>query len=299
MTSPLVSVCIPAFRADRFILNTLKSVERQSYGNWELIVTEDGSNGKTANIVKSFSEWVSQPVIYNRHEENRGLPETRNTGIATARGEWIAFLDSDDFWEEDHLAALVRTASKGVDMVFSGFKRYDDESAQYSDAIVPTPALLENLGSSLFQGTLSIMPSSVMIHRSAFSKFGLISADYPHTNDTEYWLRILRNKGIIRFSGTASCIYRTHGASMSRRIVELMEDSARVCEQYANWTAIPWKVKRKRPAKLYRLAARLAEPNDQSKAYFLLRKALKIDPLNLKTLLAFPRLLVRAASRDR
>src|ERR1039457_4756626 len=99
MNTPLVSICIPAYNAERFIPETLASVRAQTYKNWEVIVTEDGTKDSTEELLATFAKPVPQPVIYNRHEINRGLPHTRNTGIGAARGQWIAFLDADDFWE--------------------------------------------------------------------------------------------------------------------------------------------------------------------------------------------------------
>ena len=96
MEIPLISICIPAFKAERYLAETLESVRGQSFKDWELIVTEDGSRDGTEAIVGGFAGTVPQPVTYQRHDLNRGLPATRNTGIASARGTWIALLDSDD-----------------------------------------------------------------------------------------------------------------------------------------------------------------------------------------------------------
>ncbi len=79
---PALSVCVPAYNADRFLAETLESVRNQTFTDWELVVTEDGSRDGTERIVRDFAATVKQPVRYLRHEKNRGLPATRNTGIA-------------------------------------------------------------------------------------------------------------------------------------------------------------------------------------------------------------------------
>ena len=78
MTAPLISICIPAFRAERFLAETLASVRAQTFTDWELIVTEDGSRDRTEEIVRAFAASVAQPVRYTRHDPNRGLPAIGN-----------------------------------------------------------------------------------------------------------------------------------------------------------------------------------------------------------------------------
>jgi len=287
-----VSVCIPAYKADAFIGKALDSVAAQTFHDWEIIVTEDGSKSRTEEIASEFAKKVVRPVVYNRHERNRGLPDTRNTGIATARGQWISFLDADDFWEPNHLESLINQMKNGpYDLVFAGSKLFDHNKNITVGTRVPTEKQLRSLPRALFTGQLSIMPSSVLIRREAFARYGNISTEFPYVNDTEYWLRILHGGGLIGYSNQITCFYRQHDQSMSNRSVELLEDSARLCERYAKWDAIPRSCKRSRPANLYRWAANVAKSESPQKAYNLLKRSLLADPLNAKTLLGFPRLL--------
>ena len=75
--NPTVSICIPAYHAERYLPETLKSVREQSFREWELIVIEDGSQDGTEEIVRQFAGEVSQNVTFQRHMQNRGLPATR------------------------------------------------------------------------------------------------------------------------------------------------------------------------------------------------------------------------------
>ncbi|PTY05443.1 glycosyl transferase [Opitutaceae bacterium EW11] len=282
---PLVSVCIPAYHADRYLEATLRSIAAQTFTDWEVIVTEDGSNDRTEEIVRSFAASVRQSVLFERHERNQGLPATRNSGIASARGEWVAFLDSDDLWRPEHLGMMLTAASHTrCEMVFSGTEWFDDASGQTVLKSVPSREDLSHLPVALFTGRLSILPSSAMIRRSSFTKLGAVSTEYPHVNDTEYWLRILRNGGRIVYSGGATCLYRKHGAAMSKRVAELLVDSARLCEQYANWDAIPSRLRRQRPANLYRWAARTLLREDPAMARRVIVQAVRLQPFNAKNL---------------
>ena len=90
-----VSICIPAYNAEEYLADALESVRSQTFSDWELIVTEDGSKDRTEELVSRFAALLSQPVRYQRHSVNRGLPATRNSGLSAANSEWIALLDDE------------------------------------------------------------------------------------------------------------------------------------------------------------------------------------------------------------
>jgi glycosyltransferase involved in cell wall biosynthesis len=301
MNLPQVSICIPAYNSAAFITETLASVKAQTFTDWEVILTEDGTEDRTEDLVAQFAKTVTQPVVYNRHEINRGLPHTRNTGINAARGQWIAFLDADDFWEPDHLESLIdQTKKAAYDLVFAGSKLFDHESRQTVGVRIPSEEHLRTLPYSLFMGWLSVMPSAVLIRRGTFERFGLVSTEFRRVNDTEYWLRVLRQGGNIGYSGKATCLYRQHADSLTRSAATgQFIDSARLCERYADWDAIPNHSKHSRPANLYRWAANLVMVQDPHKALSLLKQSLRTDPLNAKTWLSFPQAMVRCLSTQR
>jgi glycosyltransferase involved in cell wall biosynthesis len=93
------------------IINALKSVQAQTYANWEIVVVDDGSKDDTAKVVTEYA--LSDKRIHLiRHEKNRGAQAARNTGIKSAQGEWIAFLDSDDEWLPESLALRMAVAQR-------------------------------------------------------------------------------------------------------------------------------------------------------------------------------------------
>lgn len=97
---PLVSVVVPFFNAERFIEEALRSVFDQSYDAWELLLVDDGSTDGSTGIALHYAEQYTGRVRYLEHKghENRGQSASRNLGIRHARGEYVAFLDSDDVW---------------------------------------------------------------------------------------------------------------------------------------------------------------------------------------------------------
>ncbi len=99
-TQPLVSVVTIFLNAERFITEAIESVLAQSYGNWELLLVDDGSNDGTTGITRAYAAKFPDKIRYLEHpgHENRGMSASRNLGIQQARGEFIAFLDADDVW---------------------------------------------------------------------------------------------------------------------------------------------------------------------------------------------------------
>ena len=100
---PLVSVILPTYNRAAILGDAVRSVLEQSYSEWELIVSDDGSTDGTAERVGTFAD----PRIRYRRDENAGAAAARNRALRQARGELIAYVDSDNVWHPDHLAALV------------------------------------------------------------------------------------------------------------------------------------------------------------------------------------------------
>jgi len=300
MNSPLISICIAAYKAEKYLEATLRTVFSQNFNDWELIVTEDGSSDRTEEFVKEFAQKVPQRVIYNRHEHNRGLPATRNTGIAAATGEWIAFLDADDLWKPDHLSALLSTSQiEDCDMIYAGSVQYDDATWTKLSTRAPSDQDLIDLPVAIYTGRLSIMSSSVMVKRESIKKFGPFSPEFPICNNTEYWLRILSKGGRILYSGTNTCIYRQHSGGLSSKTTASLSESARICERYRNWDAIPHLIARTRTASLYRWVGRMLLDDSPSEALKPLCHSLRIQPLNPKTLGLWARAFFHQSSKHR
>lgn len=94
---------MPCYNRAHLIGKALKSIETQTYNNWELIVIDDGSTDKTQEIVEQFATQISQSVTFIKQNKNGGVGIARNTGLTYCKGLYIAFLDSDDCWLPFHL----------------------------------------------------------------------------------------------------------------------------------------------------------------------------------------------------
>jgi glycosyltransferase involved in cell wall biosynthesis len=106
-TNDLVSIIVPAYNAEKYIADAIGSVLRQTYPYFELIIVDDASTDRTAEVVQSFSD---QRIKLIRHASNKGPGAARNTAIEAANGKWIAVLDADDQWKANRLERLVEVS---------------------------------------------------------------------------------------------------------------------------------------------------------------------------------------------
>ena len=180
-----VSVIIPTFNRAKKVARAVASVLYQTYTDYELIVVDDGSSDGTADSLSLFDPLI----IRLAHEENRGVSAARNTGIASSRAPLIAFLDSDDYWLPDKLAAQV-----------AFFKAHPEAVACQTQEIWirkgvrvnPRRKHLKPSG-NLFVPSLKlclVSPSAVMVRRSLFHEVGLFDEALPVCEDYDLWLRV-------------------------------------------------------------------------------------------------------------
>jgi glycosyltransferase involved in cell wall biosynthesis len=103
--NPLVSIVVPIYKVERYLPRCIESILQQTYTNFELILVDDGTPDRSGIICDRYAEKDSRIKVI--HKENGGVSSARNTGIDTAQGEWITFVDSDDWISEDYLSVLV------------------------------------------------------------------------------------------------------------------------------------------------------------------------------------------------
>lgn len=120
--SPLISIVVPVYNASKTIERCIESVLSQTYSQFELILIDDGSTDDSLAICEKFA--MSDSRIIVRHQENKGVSAARNLGISLCNGEWISFVDSDDYLGESYLHDLI-TVSSDCDIIIGGYmKKY-------------------------------------------------------------------------------------------------------------------------------------------------------------------------------
>lgn len=126
MIDGLVSVIMPSWNTSNFIAESIQSVIDQTYENWELIIVDDCSTDNTDEVVAKFTD---KRIRYFKNEKNSGAALSRNRALREAKGEWIAFLDSDDLWNPDKLEHQINFMNKhGYTLSYTEYEKIDEES---------------------------------------------------------------------------------------------------------------------------------------------------------------------------
>ena len=127
-----ISIITASYNYEDYIKETIESVLSQTYQNWEMIIVDDGSKDNSVNVIKEYCEKDSRIKLF-QHENgvNKGLPETIKLGIKSAKGEWIAFVESDDTITPDYLEKKVNVISKynDVEFIFNDINMFGEENA--------------------------------------------------------------------------------------------------------------------------------------------------------------------------
>src|SRR5262245_57790462 len=124
----LVSVVIPAFNRAHCIGRAIRSVTNQTYPHIDIVVVDDGSTDGTAKAIQNSGS--TRPLQIIQLDKNYGAPEARNRGIASAKGQYIAFLDSDDVWHPRKIAQQVETLRQrglGFGVCYTGMATFDEK----------------------------------------------------------------------------------------------------------------------------------------------------------------------------
>ncbi len=186
---PLVSVVIPAYNAEKFIVQALDSLVAQTYPAVEVIVVDDGSRDATSDVVAR-----AHPSVRCIRQPNGGASSARNRGVQEARGELVAFLDADDAWHPDKLRAQVALMRRHPDVLLSrtGLSEVPLTTlAPFPDVAdgLPEHRLIASLGPSLLSPYFAT--STVMVRRQAFLDVGAFDTALKVAEDVDLYLRIL------------------------------------------------------------------------------------------------------------
>lgn len=128
--SPLVSVIVPVYRVEKYIEECIESILSQTLSSVELILIDDGSDDQCPEICDKFAKENKNIIVI--HQENHGLSAARNAGINIAKGEYIAFCDSDDIMKKNMLAQMVLAAKKcNADVVMCGYETFPNKKSFY------------------------------------------------------------------------------------------------------------------------------------------------------------------------
>ncbi len=188
-----ITALIPAYNVEKYIKRSIDSALNQTFKPFEILVIDDGSTDNTRNIVESYGDKVT--YIYKK---NGGSSSARNLGIELAKGEWIAFLDSDDQWEKIHLENFVKVIKQKPDLMWYGAPvRHIEEKTGKTLFEYDEKTNNDLLDGLYFKNYLSALPPAgffstptMVIKKEVFKNVGLFNTDLKIGEDIELWFRI-------------------------------------------------------------------------------------------------------------
>lgn len=186
INTTLVSIVMPAYNCEKYILEAINSVIAQTYQNWELLVIDDGSTDNTLQIINEMGKKDAR-IKPLQNEKNMGVSATRNRGIDLASGDWIAFLDSDDMWDTTKLEKQLKVAEKhSAEFLYTGASYINEEGEAYKGIFeIPEKVTYKKLRN---QNVISC--SSVLVKKKYFKNIKMENDDMHE--DYAVWLRILK-----------------------------------------------------------------------------------------------------------
>ena len=205
----LVSIIMPSYNTAQYIADSIRSVQAQTYENWELLIVDDCSTDDTDGAVAPFL--ADGRIRYLKNAVNSGAAVSRNYALREAKGRWIAFLDSDDLWHpeklERQLAFMERT---GCRFSYTCYEQIDEHSDP-SGIMVRGPERITKRGMYRFcwPGCLTVMYDAPTV--------GLLQIpDIRKNNDYAMWLRVIERADCFLLPEVLAC-YRRRSGSISNQ----------------------------------------------------------------------------------
>jgi len=206
----LVSIITPMYNAEKTIAQTVESVLAQTYTDWEMIIIDDCSTDHSAEIVLGYRK-KDQRIHYYKKKKNSGAAQARNSAIRKAKGDYLAFLDSDDIWKPRKLERQINfMKATGTEFCYTACGIIDKNGKMAGkDRLVPEKVTY----ASLLKGN-SVPCLTAVVERKCFK--GIRIPDVPH-EDYATWLAVLRNGVKARGINEVLADYRVYPESLSAK----------------------------------------------------------------------------------
>ncbi len=214
-TQPTISVIIPTHNRVHTLARAIESVQEQSIQPLEIIVIDDGSTDNTCALIKQ-----DFPDVMFYRQSNHGVSHARNRGIESARGEWIALLDSDDAWYPGKLEAQLNVLNRHPEIRLC----HTDEHWIRNGKRVNQRQRHEKRGGHIYQYCLplcAISPSAAMIHKSVFTDIGFFDEELPACEDYDFWLRLTALEPVVYCDAPLVIKHGGHTDQLSRKFMAM------------------------------------------------------------------------------
>ncbi|MBI5202293.1 MAG: glycosyltransferase family 2 protein [Elusimicrobia bacterium] len=213
------SIVVPTYNRARMLRTALKTVQFQTFEDWECLVTDDGSKDDTPEVAKAFSK--DPRFKFERFSKNQGMNAARNAALARATGKYVTFLDSDDLWLPNRLEAFAR---RGQEMPEAGFLfsnaylwRFDRVVGLLFDPKREIPEGKVPGHYAVGEKHLPYVTTNVTVSREALNRAG--GFEVALTTDTDLWAKIIAGGAPVAAIREPLSIRRTHGGQLSSKYV--------------------------------------------------------------------------------
>lgn len=214
---PQVSIITPTYNCARFIVETIKSVQAQTFTDWEMIISDDCSTDGTYNVIEPYLQSDNR-IKYICNEKNSGAAITRNNALKIAKGRWIAFLDSDDLWMPEKLERQIQfMVSNGYSFSYHDYVEISEDGKALGRRISgPNHITKAGMFAYCWVGCLTVMYDS--------EKVGLIQIeDIKKNNDYAMWLKVARITDCYRISSIMGQYRRRVGSISNHSYTALIK----------------------------------------------------------------------------
>ena len=214
MNEELVSIIMPSYNCGQYVEETIRCVQAQTFQKWEIVFVDDCSTDDTENIVRSVND---SRIHYYKNEKNSGAAVSRNWALREAKGQWIAFLDSDDLWEPTKLERQVRFMEEnGYKFSYTYYEEMDADGND-TGVMVLGPKKITKAGMFAFcwPGCLTVMYDA--------SAVGLIQIeDIKKNNDYAMWLKVCQKADCYLLPEVLAKYRRGRSGSVSSHSISTM-----------------------------------------------------------------------------
>lgn len=206
----LVSIIMPCHNSEKWIIETIRSVQAQTYSNWELLITDDASQDGTKELIRQMQCDDSRIKLYS-FEENRGAAAARNNSLAQAEGRFIAYLDSDDLWKEKKLELQLEFMHENaIAMCYTDYDIVEEDGTYRKTIHVPKSVTYDQ-----FLKRPITCTHSLVFDTSVVDKQLLVMPNIRRGQDGATWLCVLKNGHMGYALGVSLAQYRRHEGSLS------------------------------------------------------------------------------------
>lgn len=215
----VVSVIIPVYNCENFIAETIESALSQTYQEIEIILVDDCSKDKSAEIIKGYKILYPDKIFYHRQEKNMGAAVARNTALDLAKGRYVAFLDSDDLWYPQKIEKQINLMNKSNSaFCYSAYEMIDDDGKMIKSKI----KILEKAEYKHLLKRTIISTPTVILDRQLI---GDLKMPLRRTGqDYAYWLLLLRNVNVAYGIDEALVTVRRRSGSLSKNKFQNIRD---------------------------------------------------------------------------